>query len=198
MIQSSIIENVKIKLPVGGPITRPNLVNFDAVFGFKDIRDYNRRRGIKSNIPVNPRNIKRKKRGRSRKLDKDIYKCRYTVERFFSWIEGYKKISKRYERLENSYFGLVTLACSLMPGRILGCALKENTGIMSYVTSLEDRINGVNGYRTRVHYYPRNCVQKLQTPGTCEGRLGYLGPPAISPWPPQAPWRGLGIRRING
>jgi transposase len=120
MIQRSIIENVKIKLSVGGPITRPNLVNFDATFGSKDIRDYNRRREIKSNIPVNPRNIKRKKMGKSRKLDKDIYKCRYAVERFFSWIEGYKKLSKRYERLENSYFGLVTLACSLMPGRVFG------------------------------------------------------------------------------
>ena len=75
---------------------------------------------VKSNIPVNPRSIKRKKRGKSRNLDRDIYKRRYAVERFFSWIEGYKKISKRYERLENSYFGLITLACSLMPGRVLG------------------------------------------------------------------------------
>jgi hypothetical protein len=86
MIQSSIIENVKIKLPVGAPIIRPNLVNFDAAFDSKDISDYNRRGGIKSNIPVNPR----------------IYKCRHAVERSFSWIKGYKKISTRYERLENS------------------------------------------------------------------------------------------------
>jgi hypothetical protein len=33
-----------------------------------------------------------------------------------------------------------------MPGRVLGYALKENTYIMSYVTSFEDRINCVNGY----------------------------------------------------
>lgn len=115
-----IIENVKVKLPVGAPITRPRLINADTAFDSKDIRDYNRRRGIKSNIPVNPRNTKKKKRGRPRKLNKDIYKKRYVVERFFSWIEGFKKISPRYERLEYSYHGLVTLACNLMLWKVLG------------------------------------------------------------------------------
>jgi len=115
-----IIWNVKIKLPMGAPITRPNLVNCDSSFDYKDIRGYNRRKGIKSNIPVNPRNTKSGKRGRPRNLDDDIYKRRYAVKRFFSWIEGYKKISTRYERLENSYFGLITLACSLMLGWVLG------------------------------------------------------------------------------
>jgi transposase len=109
-----------ILIPVGAPITRPHLINADAAFDSKDIRDYNRKRGIKSNIPVNPRNTKKKKRGRPRKLDKDIYKQRYVVERFFSWIEGFKKVSPRYERLEYSYHGIVTLACNLMLWRVLG------------------------------------------------------------------------------
>lgn len=115
-----IIENVKIKLPVGAPITRPRLINADAAFDSKEIRNYNIGSGIKSNIPVNPRNTKKKKIGRPRKFDKNIYKGRYVVERFFSWIEGFKKISPRYERLEYSYLGLVTLACSLMLWRVLG------------------------------------------------------------------------------
>lgn len=59
----SIMDKVKIKLPVGAPITRPSLVNGDAAFDSKAIRSYNRRRGIKSNIPVNPRNTKKRKRG---------------------------------------------------------------------------------------------------------------------------------------
>jgi hypothetical protein len=47
---------------MGATITRPNLVNWDATFNSKDIRGYNNRwRGVKSNIPVNPRSIKRKK-----------------------------------------------------------------------------------------------------------------------------------------
>lgn len=109
-----------MKLPVGASITRPHLINADAAFDSKDIRDDNRKRGIKSNIPVNPRNTKKKKRGRPRKLNKDIYKQRYVVERFFSWIEGFKKISPRYEKLEYSYCGIVTLSCSLMLWKVLG------------------------------------------------------------------------------
>ena len=114
------IENVRIVLPVGAPITRPKLINADAAYDSKSIRDYNRRRGIKSNIPVNPRNSKKRKRGRPRKLDKDIYKDRSAVERFFSWIEGFKKTIIRYERYDYSYLGLLTLSCSLMLWRVLG------------------------------------------------------------------------------
>ena len=36
----------------------------DAMYDTAKIRKYNRRRGIKSNIPVNKRNRKKKKRGR--------------------------------------------------------------------------------------------------------------------------------------
>ena len=114
------IENVRIKLPIGAPITRPELINGDSAYDAKDIRNYNRRRGIKSNIPVNRRNRKNKKRGRPIKLDKDIYKARNAVERFFSWIEGFKKVSTRYERLDHSYRGLVTLSCCLMLWRVSG------------------------------------------------------------------------------
>ncbi len=114
------IENVRIILPVGAPITRPKLINGDAAFDTKDIRSYNKIRGIKSNIPVNRRNRKKKKRGRPIKLDKNTYKERSAVERFFSWIEAFKKVSPRHERLEHSYLGLVTLSCSLMLWRVLG------------------------------------------------------------------------------
>lgn len=114
------IEKVRIKLSVGAPITRPRLINADAAYDSKDIQNYNRRRGIKSNIPVNPRNRKKRKRGRPIKLDEDIYKGRYAVERFFSWIEAFKKVTPRHERLEHSYLGLVTLACNLMLWRVLG------------------------------------------------------------------------------
>lgn len=73
-IYYSIIPKIKIKLPVGAPITRPGLVNGDTAFDSKEIRDYNRRWGIKSNIPTNSRNTKREKRGRPRKLDREIYR----------------------------------------------------------------------------------------------------------------------------
>ncbi len=44
------ILDLKIKLDVGRPITRPNLINADKAYDSKEIRDYNRNRGIISNI----------------------------------------------------------------------------------------------------------------------------------------------------
>ena len=96
------------------------MINGDIAFDSKEIINYNRRRGIKSNIPTNSRNAKRKKRGRTRKLDKEIYRERNAVERFFSWIEAYKKISPRYERSEISYIGIDTLSCIIVICRVLG------------------------------------------------------------------------------
>ncbi len=53
-------------------------------------------------------------------FDPELYKKRSAVERFFSWIEAFKKIVPRYERYEHSFMGLIHLACSVMIGRILG------------------------------------------------------------------------------
>ena len=114
------IDKLKIKLPKGAPVKKPKLINADAAYDSKDIREYNRRRKIKTNIPVNPRNRKHPKRGRPIKLDKVIYKGRNAVERFFGWIEGSKKITPRHEILEHSYLGLVTLSCIVMLWRVLG------------------------------------------------------------------------------
>ncbi len=114
------IENMNIKLLVGAPITRPKLINADAAYDTNAIRKYNKIRGIKSNIPVNIRNRKNRKIGRPKKLDKIIYKGRSAVERFFSWIESSKKVLPRYERLEESYLGIVTLSSIMMLWRVLG------------------------------------------------------------------------------
>ena len=53
------IKNFKIRRPRGRPINRPSRVTADAMYDTADIRKYNRRR-IKSNIPVNTRNRKKK------------------------------------------------------------------------------------------------------------------------------------------
>ena len=66
----------------------------------------NRKRRIKSIIPVNKRNRKKKKKGRPIKVDKQEYKKKSIVERFFSWIESCKKVLPRYEIKEESYLEL--------------------------------------------------------------------------------------------
>ena len=84
------------------------------------IRKYNRRRGIKSNIPVNKRNRKKKKKGRPIKVDWEEFKKKSAIERFFSWIESYKKVFPRYEVKEISYLGVVTLAAIMRVNQVLG------------------------------------------------------------------------------
>ena len=99
---------------------RPRIISADAAYDAREIRQYNRKRGIKSNIPVNRRSRKQPKRGRPFGFDPELYKKRSAVERFFSWIEAFKKIVPRYERYEHSFMGLIHLACSIMIARVLG------------------------------------------------------------------------------
>lgn len=114
------IQGLKLKLRVGRPITRPKVINADKAYDSKEIRYYNRNRGIITNVPVNNRNRKNLKVGRPFRLNKEEYARRNAVERFFSWIEAFKKIYPRYERLEKSYLGLVQLASSIIVWRVQG------------------------------------------------------------------------------
>jgi len=98
----------------------PSIISADAAYDAREIRQYNRKRGIKSNLLVNRRARRHPKRGRPFWFDPELYKKRSAVERFFSWIEAFKKIVPRYERYEHSFLGLIRLACSVMIGRILG------------------------------------------------------------------------------
>ena len=98
----------------------PTIISADAAYDSQEIRQYNRERGIKNNIPVNRRSRKHPKRGRPFWFDPELYKKRSAVERFFSWIEAFKKIVPRYERYEHSFLGLIHLACSVMIARVLG------------------------------------------------------------------------------
>lgn len=74
------------------------------------IRKRNRKKWIKSNISVNQKNWKKKKRARPIKVDKEEYKKKSIAERFFSWLELWKKVFPRYEIEETSYLGGVMVA----------------------------------------------------------------------------------------
>ncbi|MDN7024857.1 IS5 family transposase [Methanoculleus sp. FWC-SCC1] len=98
----------------------PAIISADPAYDSREIRQYNRNRRIKSNIPVNRRSRKHSKRGRPRRFDPELYKKRSAIERFFSWIEAFKKVTPRYERYEHSFLGLIHLACVMMIWKILG------------------------------------------------------------------------------
>lgn len=109
-----------IPRPRGRPVTRPGEILADAAYDTQAIRRTNRRRGIKTMIPVNRRSRKKLKRGRPYRFDPEHYVTRTAVERCFSWLKSFRKLVPRYERLEHSFRGLVVVACTLIVWRLLG------------------------------------------------------------------------------
>ncbi|WP_165394840.1 transposase [Methanofollis fontis] len=95
-------------------------ITADAAYDTLEIRTYNNQNGIQTNIPINKRNTKDPENRRAEQFDLDLYKKRGAVERFFSWIEAFKKIVPRHERKEGSFIGLVLFACGIMIYRVLG------------------------------------------------------------------------------
>jgi transposase len=114
------IDDFKIKNGVGRPITRPGVINADAAYDSCELRDYNRGRGIKSNIPENERNWKHRKRGRPKRFEPLEYTFRRSVERAFSWLESLKRVAVRFEVREVSFMGVLYLAASIILWRVLG------------------------------------------------------------------------------
>src|SRR5262249_20569088 len=54
--------------------------------------------GLIPNIPENPRNRKRPKRGRKRLFNATIHALRLYVERTFAWEDKFKRLSKIWQR----------------------------------------------------------------------------------------------------
>jgi transposase len=56
----------------------------------------------------------RRHRKRQHAYDKDLYKERNHIERFFSRIKQYRRIATRYDKLAETFMGFVTLACIML------------------------------------------------------------------------------------
>jgi hypothetical protein len=95
---------------------QPRVVDGDAAYDAKAIREGLRRRGIRADIPKNPRRGKRTQGGkrafRRRKADR---RARSRVERFFGWRKGgFRRWTVRHERRLATFQGFVFLICFLI------------------------------------------------------------------------------------
>jgi transposase len=63
-------------------------------------------------IAPHRRNRKKHKTQDGRTLRR--YRRRYKVERFFAWLQNYRRVLIRYERHVENFLGFVQLACVLM------------------------------------------------------------------------------------
>ena len=115
-----VMEGIKVKHGVGRPRSRPREVHADQAYDTREIRTYLKKRGIKANIPVNPRNRRKPRRGRPCRLKRETYKrMRSCVERFFAWLKSFRRLTIRYERLKTTFLGLIQIACILIHLRVL-------------------------------------------------------------------------------
>ena len=109
-----VMKDIRVKTS-RRPRTRPLEVLADAAYDDVDIRQHLRSRGIQSNIPINPRNMKTRKRGRPTRYNPETYIKRGAIERFFAWLKmGFRKLVIRYERLSIVFKGLLDIACFMM------------------------------------------------------------------------------------
>jgi transposase len=65
-------------------------------------------------IPENPHNRKRPKRGRKRLFNAAIHALRLRVERTFAWEDKFKRLLLRFERLQQRHYGMKLMAYTLI------------------------------------------------------------------------------------
>jgi len=110
-----VVNGIRINTGKGRPKSRPIEVLADAAYDTDAIRIYLRKRGIKSSIPKDKRNHKKTLSGRPTRFDKESYKKRGAVERFFGWFKlGFRRIAPRYERLDECFGGFICLAAFII------------------------------------------------------------------------------------
>ncbi len=122
------MDRFKIKLHSGGPVTKPEIIIADAGFDTqKKIRGYNRKRGIKSVIAINPRNKKKNRIGQPNKFDREFFEKRSSIERLFSQKEAYKKIYSRYESEK------ALISSKFMGRKLIGFVLAPNANKLDHL-----------------------------------------------------------------
>jgi transposase len=89
-------------------------LNLDGGFDSARNRKYIFTAGLIPNIPENPRNRKRTKRGRKRLFNAAIHALRMRVERTFAWEDTFKRLLLRFERIQQRHYGMKLLAYTLI------------------------------------------------------------------------------------
>lgn len=87
----------------------PDYVIADKGYDSDGLRDQIRRQGAKPVIPS-------RQGMRTRRYDKDRYKHRNVVERFFSRVKHFRRIATRYEKTAVNYLGFLCLASAMTLG----------------------------------------------------------------------------------
>lgn len=93
--------------------------NADAGFDSRKSRKICFNHNLIPNVVKNLRNSKKVKPGRKRLFNKEIYNNRFAVERSFAWVDKFKRLIIRFERLDVLFLSLHFIAFTLINLRFL-------------------------------------------------------------------------------
>ena len=114
-----VLQRVRIRLPVGRPLTRPGAVAGDKAYSSRGNRAYLRRRNIKAVIPEKKDQAANRKKkgargGRPVSHDVGLYKERNTVERLINKLKAWRGIATRYDKSPESYLAGLHLRAAMI------------------------------------------------------------------------------------
>ena len=102
---AALLERGAVTRRRGRPRVRPTRVVGDRGYTGRPVRTYLRRRGIGAVIPRQRREARRGVR-----FDRAAYRERNQVERCINRFKQYRAIATRYEKLEETFHALLTIA----------------------------------------------------------------------------------------
>ena len=88
--------------------------NADMAFDTREARKTCFNHGLIPNMPENPRNRKRTKRGRKRFFNAEVYQNRFCAERTFAWVDKFKRLLIRFERYDACFLGAHYIAFTMI------------------------------------------------------------------------------------
>ena len=97
-----------------GVVLENSVLNADKGFDSKRFRRACRRRKMEPNIKENRRNRKGAKRGRKRFFNEHIYKRRFVNERAFAWLDSFRTLFIRFDKLDINWMSWHYLACAII------------------------------------------------------------------------------------
>lgn len=92
----------------GRPRSRPKRLVGDKGYSSRRFRQALRQRGIRITIPH------RRNEHRSGPFDREAYRLRNRVERFFNRLKQFRRIATRYEKRAENYAAMITLAAIVL------------------------------------------------------------------------------------
>lgn len=119
-LAQSTLETVRVRTPAGRVRTRPRYLVADKGYDARHFRRYLRARGIGASIPP-IRRVGQFRPRRPVRYDPVRYASRWIIERTYAWLQSYRRVLVRHDRLLTTYHAFAVLACVMIT---LGALLK--------------------------------------------------------------------------